>query len=314
MWYVNGAPTGVTTQAYAPGNLTATTSFYCAITSGTCGTANTATTTITVNASLAAAISGGSSLVCYNSAPGTLTVTATGGGGAGSYTYMWYKNGVSTGRAMETYDPGNLTATSSFYCVVTSGTCGTANTPLQTVTVNPLPGAAGPITGSLSVTQGNTSVAYSIPIITDATNYDWTPSSGASIFTGNNTRSITLNFSASATSGNIVVSGRNACGSGSSSSLSVTVIPAISLSTNLNGLQFGSLSDIQDIAVYSNTTWTATKSLSWITVTPASGSGNGSIGIRVTKLLSGTRTGYVTLKTTDGSVTVQIQVSQNSAM
>jgi hypothetical protein len=134
LWYKNGVSTGVTTQTYDPGSLTATTTVYCAITSGTCGTVNTSTTTITVDGNLTAGISGGSSPICYNTAPGTFT--ATGGGGTGAYTYLWYKNGVSTGTTTNTYSPGALTATSTFYCAITSGTCGTVNTSTTTITVD----------------------------------------------------------------------------------------------------------------------------------------------------------------------------------
>jgi gliding motility-associated-like protein len=146
LWYKDLLSTGVTTQTYTPGNLTATSGFYCAITSGTCGTVNTSTTTITVNGALTAGISGGSSPICYNTSPGTFT--ATGGGGTGSYTYLWYKDLVSTGITTQTYTPGNLTATSTFYCAITSGTCGTVNTSTTTITVTPQPTAVISYTGS----------------------------------------------------------------------------------------------------------------------------------------------------------------------
>lgn len=133
LWYKNGASTGVTTQTYAPGNLTSTSAFYCAVTSGSCGTVNTPTTTITVYSTLTAGISGGTTPICYNTAPGTLTATGTGGNG--TYTYLWYKNGVSTGVTTQTYAPGNLTSTSAFYCAVTSGSCGTVNTTTTSITV-----------------------------------------------------------------------------------------------------------------------------------------------------------------------------------
>ncbi len=133
LWYKNSVSTGVTTQTYAPGNLTATSTFYCAITSGSCGTVNTSTTTITVYGNLTAGISGGTSPLCYNTAPGTFTATA--GGGTGSYTYLWYKNNVSTGITTQTYEPGNLISTSTFYCAITSGSCGTVNSSTTTITV-----------------------------------------------------------------------------------------------------------------------------------------------------------------------------------
>jgi len=133
LWYKNGTSTGITTQTYAPGNLTASSSFYCAITSGSCGTVNTSTTSITVYNNLSASIAGGSTPICYNTAPGMLT--ATGSGGTGSYTYLWYKNGTTTGVTTQTYTPGNLMASSTFYCAITSGSCGTVNTSTTSITV-----------------------------------------------------------------------------------------------------------------------------------------------------------------------------------
>jgi hypothetical protein len=76
LWYKDGLSTGITTQSYDPGNLTATSGFYCAVTSATCGTVNTPTMTITVPGILAASISGGTSPICYFSNPGILTANA----------------------------------------------------------------------------------------------------------------------------------------------------------------------------------------------------------------------------------------------
>src|ERR1035437_9685451 len=75
---------------------------------------------------LSAVISGGTSPICYNTSPGTFT--ATGGGETGLYTYLWYQNGLSTGITTQTYDPGNLTTASTFYCAISSGTCLPLNT------------------------------------------------------------------------------------------------------------------------------------------------------------------------------------------
>ncbi len=94
------------------------------------------------------------------------------------------------------------------------------------VTLNPLPGAAGTITGTATVTQGQSGIAYSVPAITNATGYTWSLPTGASIATGANTNSITVNYSVSATSGNITVQGTNTCGSGTvSAAFAVTVNP-----------------------------------------------------------------------------------------
>ena len=95
---------------------------------------NTTTTTITVYGNLTAGISGGTSPICYNTSPGTLT--ATGGGGTGTYSYQWYTtSGTISGATEPTYAPGNITSTTGYYCAITSGSCGTVNTNTTTITV-----------------------------------------------------------------------------------------------------------------------------------------------------------------------------------
>jgi len=81
------------------------------------------------------------------------------------------------------------------------------------VTVNHIPASAGAVTGFSTVVQGQTTVSYSVPAINNATSYIWNYSgSGASIAgTGN---SVKINFSSSATSGNLTVYGMNSCGNG----------------------------------------------------------------------------------------------------
>jgi hypothetical protein len=80
------------------------------------------------------------------------------------------------------------------------------------------PSAAGTITGTATVCQSQSGVAYSVGAITGAAGYTWTyTGTGFSIATGNNSNSITANFSASATSGNLTVYGTNACGNGTTS-------------------------------------------------------------------------------------------------
>jgi hypothetical protein len=94
------------------------------------------------------------------------------------------------------------------------------------VTYPSLPAAAGTITGTASVCQGQTGVGYSVPVITNATDYIWTLPAGATISAGFNTNSITVNFSASAVDGDITVKGSNSCGTGTvSANYPVTVNP-----------------------------------------------------------------------------------------
>ena len=89
-----------------------------------------------------------------------------------------------------------------------------------------LPAPAGTITGTPIVCQGQSAVTYSVPAITNTTDYIWTLPSGASIVSGASTNTITVNFSSTATSGNITVYATNACGNGVvSPNYAITVSP-----------------------------------------------------------------------------------------
>lgn len=87
------------------------------------------------------------------------------------------------------------------------------------------PGAAGAITGLASICQNTADVAYSVAPVTEALSYVWTLPEGVTITTGEGTNSITVNYSTTAVSGNITVSGSNGCGTGTAASLPVTVNP-----------------------------------------------------------------------------------------
>jgi hypothetical protein len=114
--------------------------------------------------------------------------------------------------------------TFNYTVTMTGGCIGATNTATGSITVNPLPSAAGTIVGTASVCQGQTAVSYSVASIAGATGYTWNLPTGASIASGANTNSITVNYSGSATSGNISVQGSNSCGNGAvSANFAVTV-------------------------------------------------------------------------------------------
>jgi trimeric autotransporter adhesin len=100
---------------------------------------------------------------------------------------------------------------------------GTTNGNDMTFTTSGAVNPAGPITGLTSVCQGATGVVYTVASITGASGYTWTLPTGATIVSGVNTNTITVDFSGSAVSGNVAVYGSNSCMNGSSSSLPVTV-------------------------------------------------------------------------------------------
>ncbi len=144
------------------------------ISNGACAS-NSADVLVTFYPSPTAVISGGTSPICTNTAPGIFT--ATGSGGTGSYTYQWYStSGIISGATSPAYSPGELTSTVGFYCKITDGSCGTVSTPTSTVTVIPentisLSSVSGtnaqttcissPITDITYATSGATSVTFS---------------------------------------------------------------------------------------------------------------------------------------------------------
>ncbi len=87
----------------------------------------------------------------------------------------------------------------------------------------PVPDSAMQITGIQSLCVNSTLVLYSVPSIPYATSYTWSVPTGANIISGQNTDSIMVDFSISATSGYVSVKGINSCGVGDSSSIFVTV-------------------------------------------------------------------------------------------
>lgn len=123
-------------------------------------------------------------------------------------------------------------------------------------------GAAGTITGTSIVCQGNSGVVYSVPAVPNASTYNWTLPTGASIASGSGTNSITVNFSASAVSGNITVSASNPCATGAVSpafALTVGILPSAagSITGSAQVCQSSSASfSVGSIANASSYTWT----------------------------------------------------------
>jgi len=182
---------------------------------------------------------------------GTITGTATVCGGAngvaysvaavtGAASYVWtlpagatIATGAST-NAITVNFAGN--ASSGNITVYANNVCGNgSSSPAFGVSVTPLPGTAGTITGTASVCVGATGVAYSIPAVTGASSYIWTVPLGAAISGGLNTNNITVDFPTGAVSGNITVYATNSCGNGTVSpnfAVTVNAIPATPVVTN----------------------------------------------------------------------------------
>ena len=117
--------------------MTSTTTYYCAVTSGSCGTVTSNNITITVYGNLTSGVIGNSQTICYNTVPSQLSFTTMPTGGTGAYTYQWYTtpSNIISGATNNTYTPSSLTSSTTYYCVVTSGSCGTVTSNNVTITV-----------------------------------------------------------------------------------------------------------------------------------------------------------------------------------
>lgn len=165
--------------------------------------------------------------VCAGSSV-TFTTYPVGGGTAPDF--LWYKNGIaiSTGAiytdVLENGDMVNAVMTSNAPCVM-NGNTATSNT--ITMIVNPLPAAAGNITGPATLCAGTMQVEYSVDAIIGANSYSWVVPTGATITSGSGTNAITVDFSLNAVSGTVEVFGTNSCGNGTASPLYNVTVNAI---------------------------------------------------------------------------------------
>lgn len=169
------------------------------------------------------AVCAGASGVAYSCAPV---------GNAISYTWTLPAGAVIASGAGTNNITVNFGAAATSGNITVAGTNGCGNgtpSPAFPVTVNPLPAAAGTITGPASVCAGQTNVAYSVPVIANAVTYSWTVPAGATIVSGGTTRNIVVNFDANPGSGVITVKGINTCGEGAVSpnfNVTINAIPA----------------------------------------------------------------------------------------
>lgn len=205
----------------------ATTTYYVTVTNAE-GCSGTDSVVVTVYP-MAAPVITGSNNMCVNSGyyyystqPGMNNYQWSVSPGA---TIIW---GLGTPDLIVTWDqPGQQWVKVNY---TNSSGC-TAITPTQfNVTVNPLPGVAGTITGPTSVCAGSNGVAFSTTLISNAVTYVWSLPPGATIASGTGSNAITVDFSTSAQPGSITVYGNNLCGNGSVSPpliLSVGALPGL---------------------------------------------------------------------------------------
>ncbi len=198
----------------------------------TCGDGSVSTMSITVNQlPIAAGTITGLSTVCQGQTSVTYKVPPI----ANATSYIWTLPTGATGTSVVDSIIVNYSNTAISGNIVVKGVnaCGISDSAFIAITVNPLPVAAGTITGLTTVCQGQTLVSYKVPPIANATSYIWTLPSGA---TGTSTvDSIIVSYSNTAISGNIIVKGNNSCGDGDSSFIAITVNPLPAAAGTITG-------------------------------------------------------------------------------
>ena len=161
-----GGPTGVTTPSYTPPSATAGTNFYyvrvingpCTVFGANC------TAAFTVNPTSVGGSVAGSATVCSGINSTTLTLS----GHTGSIT-KWQSSPVSDfssgvtdiANTAPTLTATNLSATTYYRAVITSGVCASANSATATITVNPT-SVGGSIAGSTTVCSGTNSTILTL--------------------------------------------------------------------------------------------------------------------------------------------------------
>ncbi|NQT77705.1 MAG: VCBS repeat-containing protein [Bacteroidetes bacterium] len=143
---------------------------------------------------------------------------ALAGGGTGVYTYAWTSQ--PPGFTADIPDPVvSPMETTSYYAEVSDGN-GTVSDSII-LTVFPLPGDAGPLSGADEVCAGDELILYEIDAVPFATQYYWTLPSGA--YGGSDSAAIYVSFTGLAESGEIQVIPVNDCGQGEASLMYIDV-------------------------------------------------------------------------------------------
>ena len=172
---------GATSSTYTSGALTASTYFRRLVTSGSCGTVNSASFLITVYADFTPGSVGSAQTICYNTAPAGFTQLTAPAGGTGAYTYQWQSSpdnstwGNIGGATASTYTSGAMTASTYFRRLITSGSCGTLNSNSFLVTVLPVL-SGGTIAGDQTICSGGDVAAFT-------STFDASGGSGAFVYT-----------------------------------------------------------------------------------------------------------------------------------
>ena len=141
-------------------------------------------------------------------------------GGTAPYSISWNNGG--TGSSITNLSAGTYQAT-----VTDANGCVLLNTVTLTNSGVGTIGTIGTITGTKNGVCPGTTKIYSIPAVSNATNYTWTAPANSSITSGQGTNSIKVLFGSGFTSGNLTVTANNSCISTSTVTTALKSTPSI---------------------------------------------------------------------------------------
>ena len=158
----------------------------------------------------------------------------------------------------------STTATSGNIAVTATNACGASAATTKSVTVNPLPTQATTISGTNTVCQGVSTVTYVANNLNNGLSFTWTTPNGCNIVGGLNTKTITVNYDNSATSGAISVYGTNGCGDGAVKNKPITVNPLPDAAGTISGSTANNVCPLSTNINYSITPVANATSYTWI--------------------------------------------------
>ncbi|MDB5257475.1 MAG: hypothetical protein JWM14_2170, partial [Chitinophagaceae bacterium] len=214
-----GNNTNAITVSYASG----TSGSWTVTPSNTCGAGTAQTLAVTMGSSpTSAGAIGGTFTVLQGQSGVAYSVTNVGG-----TTYNWSYSGTGatingTGNAI-TVDY-SASATGGTLSVTATNACGTSPASTQVITVNPAGSTPQPgafTASTATVCQGVSGVTYTVPSVA-GTSYTWSYSGTGATINGV-TSSITIDFSMTATGGNLSVVANNGSGNSIPRSMAITV-------------------------------------------------------------------------------------------
>lgn len=214
-WYLgSSAISGATSNTYNVTNIAASGTYKCKVTATVNGCTATASNEVTITVPTPTpgtiSITTDPIIICYNS---SAEIIATATGNVGTLSYQWYNNdALISGATSSSYTTGNLTATSTFKCVITAtqnGCTSSATTASKEVVVNnPLVTSTVNISGDANVCAGSTTtLTANATASTGATlTYQWYKNS--SIISGATAQSYTTEAINAATAYKCVVTAK----------------------------------------------------------------------------------------------------------